>query len=119
MSKLLAEYPAAIRSLAHLMRHPRLQAFILAVAILVLVGVAFYSLVEGWSVIDSFYFTVVALSTIGFGDLVPSSEASRLFTALYALVGVGIIGTAIHLVVTNAWSVGRPDGADRSSAKVE
>lgn len=105
MRKLLAEYPAALSSFAHLMRHPKHQAFVLGVALLVLIGMAFYSLVEGWSLIDSFYFTVIALSTVGFGDLVPSSEGSRLFTALYALVGVGVISAAIHLVVSNARAV--------------
>ena len=110
MSRLFAQYPAAIRSVAHLMRHPKHQAFMVGVALLIVVGVAFYVAVEGWSVIDSFYFTVIALATIGFGDLVPTSEGSRLFTSIYALVGIGVIGTALHLVVTNAWSVAAKSG---------
>ena len=44
----------------------------------------------------------IALSTIGFGDLAPTTTFSRLFTVVYAIVGVGLIGTLVHLVVTNA-----------------
>jgi hypothetical protein len=117
MSQLLAQYPAAIRSLAQLLRHPRHQAFVVALVVIVTVGVVFYSVTEGWSIIDSFYFTVIALSTIGFGDLVPSSEASRLFTALYALVGVGVIGTAVHLLVINARAVAEQARGGRDAAQ--
>ena len=102
MSAILAQYGFALRSLIHLMRHPVHQAFVLALVVVIAIGIVFYSVAEGWSLIDSFYFTIVALSTIGFGDLAPTSESSRLFTAFYAIVGVGIIGVAIHLVVSNA-----------------
>ncbi|MCI4669686.1 MAG: ion channel [Bacteroidia bacterium] len=30
------------------------------------------------------------MSTVGFGDLTPSSEISRLFTAIYILTGVSV-----------------------------
>jgi len=52
-------------------------------------GTLFYWRVEHWSLIDSFYFSVVTLATVGFGDLHPSSAASKLFTAAYIVVGVG------------------------------
>ena len=66
---------------------------------IITVGVLFYSVVEGWSFVDSFYFTIILLATIGLGDLAPTSEASRLFTSIYAIVGFGIIGTLVHLIV--------------------
>ena len=119
MSQLFAQYPAAIRSIAQLVRHPKHQAFIVGVALLILVGVLFYASVEGWSIIDSFYFTVIALVTIGFGDLVPTSEGSRLFTSVYAVVVIGVIGTALHLVVTNAWSAAAKSRRDVTGGDVE
>jgi len=30
--------------------------------------------IEGWSFVDSVYFSFISLSTIGFGDLVPSND---------------------------------------------
>lgn len=102
MSSVFAQYGAAIRCLNHTLRHPRHQAFALAVVVVVVTGVVFYSLAEGWSIADSFYFTIVALSTIGFGDFAPTTTGTRLFTVFYAIVGVGLIGTLLHLVVTRA-----------------
>lgn len=102
MSSVFAQYGAAIRSLKRTIRHPRHQAFALAVVIVIVTGVVFYSLTEQWSIADSLYFTVVALSTIGFGDLAPTTTFARLFTVFYALVGVGLIGVLLNLVVTRA-----------------
>jgi voltage-gated potassium channel Kch len=56
-------------------------------------GTVFYHLVEKWSWVDSFYFCVVTLSTVGYGDFSPTTEASRLFTVFYILIGIGIIAT--------------------------
>ena len=53
----------------------------------------FYRVVEGWSVIDSVYFAVVTGMTIGYGDLVPQSSISKIFTIFYALLAVGLFVT--------------------------
>jgi voltage-gated potassium channel len=37
------------------------------------------------------FFSVVTLTTVGYGDLVPSTAAGKVFTILYILVGIGII----------------------------
>lgn len=65
-------------------------------------GTVVFHWLEGWSRIQSFYFSVVTITTVGYGDLSPSSDASRLFTSIYILVGVsiglatlGIIGARI------------------------
>lgn len=59
-------------------------------AILV-VGTTFYTLVEDWSVIEALYFTVVTLTTIGYGDLHPTTEFSRVFTIFFVLAGVSTL----------------------------
>ena len=46
---------------------------------------------EGWSLFDSFYFSVITLPTIGYGDLSPSTTAGKIFTIVYIFVGLGII----------------------------
>ena len=63
----------------------------LSAAALVLVGTIVYGVVEDWSWVDSLYFSVVAVTTVGFGDLTPSSDGSKLFTVFYVLSGIGII----------------------------
>ena len=102
MSSVFAQFGAAIRSFNGILRHPRHQAFALSVVIVVVTGVVFYRLNEDWSVADSLYFTVIALTTIGFGDFTPTTTLSRLFTTVYAIIGVGLIGILVNLIVTNA-----------------
>ncbi|NEE01474.1 two pore domain potassium channel family protein [Phytoactinopolyspora halotolerans] len=53
----------------------------------------FYSLTEGWSVLDSLYFSVVTGLTIGYGDLAPEQAVSKVFTMIYALLSVGLFVT--------------------------
>ena len=52
-------------------------------------GTIIYSFNEGWGVIDSFYFCVMTLTTIGYGDFSPTGEAMRLYTVFYAVLGIG------------------------------
>lgn len=63
---------------------------------LVLAGTVAYKLLEGWSWVDSLYFSVVAVTTVGFGDIVPSTDASKLFTVLYVISGITIVTTYLH-----------------------
>ena len=50
----------------------------------------FYYREEGWSVIDSLYFSVMTMSTIGYGDLVPTTTLSKSFTIIFALLSIGV-----------------------------
>ncbi len=65
---------------------------IAGLALLVLsLGTVGYRLLEAWSWVDAFYFSAVAVTTVGFGDLAPSTDASKLFTVLYIFSGIAII----------------------------
>ena len=62
-----------------------------SLAVLLLVsGTIFYHSVEGWSWIDSLYFSVTTVSTVGIGDLAPQTDIGKLFTVVYIFVGVGV-----------------------------
>lgn len=54
-------------------------------------GTLFYHTIEGWSWLDSLYFCVVTLTTVGYGYLTPHTVGGKIFTMVYLLVGVGTL----------------------------
>ena len=45
--------------------------------------------------VDAVYFSVVTLTTVGYGDFAPQTDVGKLFTAVYVLVGIGILLTFV------------------------
>lgn len=58
----------------------------------------FYRIVEGWSWIDSAYFSLVTISTVGYGDLSPETSIGKIFTMFYIIIGLGVFVTAAATV---------------------
>ncbi|KAM7262969.1 hypothetical protein ACFE04_000652 [Oxalis oulophora] len=50
--------------------------------------------------VDTLYFIVVTLCTIGYGDIVPDNTFTKLFTCAFILVGFGFIDVLLHGLVT-------------------
>src|SRR5688572_8411032 len=48
-----------------------------SVAVLLAVGTVVYSVLEGWTLLDSLYFSVVTLATVGYGDLSPTTDLAK------------------------------------------
>lgn len=59
-------------------------------------GTVFFKYVEGWSWIDAYFFTVVTLSTVGYGNLVPATALGKIGTTVFIFVGLGIFAYAIQ-----------------------
>jgi voltage-gated potassium channel len=68
---------------------------IFSLILLIGFGTWAYQQIEGWTFGQSFYFSVATLTTVGYGDIHPTTDASRIFTAIYILVGVGVVITAL------------------------
>lgn len=68
-----------------------IKVTIFIIIILLAVGTPYYSMTEGWSLVDAFYFSGITLTTVGYGDLHPSHDGSKIFTVVYAFFGIGII----------------------------
>ncbi|HWM08708.1 MAG TPA: potassium channel family protein [Solirubrobacteraceae bacterium] len=80
-----------IRALVEMVRDPNERAPALLVFSLLIVGAVFYTLVEGWTVVDAVYFSAMSLATVGYGDLAPESDFAKIFTVVYVLAGIGIL----------------------------
>ena len=51
-------------------------------------GTVIFWMLEPFTWIQAFYFTVATVTTVGYGDLVPSSDWTRLVVAIYALLSI-------------------------------
>ena len=65
-------------------------------------GCLYYCNMEGWSIVNSIYFTTISVSTIGYGDITCSADSCRAFTVFY--VGVGIV-LIVGLITSSVISV--------------
>jgi hypothetical protein len=74
-----------------LAREPEGRVLLVAVFLVLATGTIVYMALEGWTLIDALYFSVVTLATVGFGDLHPTTDLAKLFTVGYILTGIGII----------------------------
>lgn len=77
-------------------------------------GTLFYSHSEKWSYLDSLYFSVITLATVGYGDLHPTNSASKIFTIFYIFFGVGL---ASYIVYSFSRSI--VEGRDRQIKRME
>ncbi|WBU63031.1 potassium channel family protein [Paracoccus aerodenitrificans] len=68
----------------------RVQRLLALTALLITIASVFYALVEGWRWIDAVYFSVIAISTVGFGDFAPQTDLGKIFTIIYVLLGLGM-----------------------------
>ena len=85
------------------------RALLLLVAGLVALGSWFYHWVESFSWLDSVYFTVITLTTVGYGDLAPATAAGKIFTMFYVLVGVGLLIAFVSQVASHLIESRRAD----------
>ena len=76
----------------------RLRACGFSIVAVLTAGVMGYHFIEGWPLLECLYMTVITISTVGFGEIHPLSDAGRLFTILMIVVGVGTVAIAISIM---------------------
>lgn len=85
---------AALRHLGRAIRlgwaDSEFRVLLSSVLLLIFAGVLFYTRVEGWSVLDSFYFVIITMTTVGYGDFSPVTVAGKLVTVFFILAGIGL-----------------------------
>jgi len=64
------------------------------IAIVLAAGTAGYRVIEGWDLLDSFFMTVITITTIGFGVVHPLSNQGKLFTLVIIFSGMGTVAYA-------------------------
>lgn len=98
------------------MKRLRAVTLLATLAVIIASGTVFFRHAEGWSWLDSYFFTVVTLSTVGYGNLVPVTALGKIGTTVFILLGLGVFAVAIQQFGTFAmrkreehteWLIGR------------
>lgn len=75
----------------------RLKRLTIIVTLFIMISSFFYYHVENLTVIDSIYFSITTITTVGYGDIAPQTDIGKIFTAVYVLLGFGLLLHAISL----------------------
>lgn len=73
----------------------KLKIALLILLTVVVIGTIGFHVIEKWSLIDSFYSTVITLATVGYGDYTPATTQGKLFTVFIIITGVGTMLFAV------------------------
>ena len=73
----------------------KLYISVLLLVVVVSVGVIGYMTISGDSFIDALYFTIITMTTVGFGELHPLNDNEKLFTIFLILVSISVYGYSV------------------------
>ncbi len=90
----LARFWLAIRTA---WRDPSFRLLAVLTVSLLLAGTWVFHQIEGWSYLDSFYFSAISLATVGYGDFTPKTPAGKLLTVFYVFAGFGLLAAFLTL----------------------
>lgn len=52
-------------------------------------GTLIFASLEGWSFLNAFYYVIVTIATVGYGDILPTTSTGKIFAILLIIIGVG------------------------------
>lgn len=76
----------------------KIYTAVFLLVVLLLIGVIGYKMISGYSWVDALYMTVITLTTVGFGEVNPLDEQSKIFTIFLILASVVIVGYAFSII---------------------
>ncbi len=99
-----------------------MQKFKILIIIFVLIcltalGTYGYSVIEGWNFHDSLYMTIITLTTTGFQEVHPLSEAGRNLTMLLLILGMGLVAYSISIIMSLLLSIDLINNQKKKMAK--
>lgn len=80
-----------LRAFRYAWRDPAFPFLALVTGGMLAAGTVFYHFVEDWRWLDSLYFSVITLATVGYGDFSPQTDLGKVFTMFYVFIGIGLL----------------------------
>lgn len=78
------------------MPNSRFSALIAMLVVIIATGTVLFHYIEGWSWVDAYFFSVITLSTVGYGTLVPVTAVGKIATTVFIFIGLGVFALAIQ-----------------------
>ncbi len=63
--------------------------------IIIFIGVVGFKILEGYTIGEAFYMTIITISTVGFNEVRPLSQTGRIFTAILIIFSFGTFAYAV------------------------
>jgi len=73
------------------LRDPAFRALLAILVGLLAAGTIAFHFVEGWDWLDSLYFCVITMATVGYGDFHPVTPLGKILAMLFIVVGLGVL----------------------------
>lgn len=80
------------------MLYRRVVSILIALSVVILTGTLGYRSLEGWTIVDALYMTVITIASVGFMEVHPLSDPARVFTIVLILAGSGVLIYGISVV---------------------
>jgi len=104
-----------MKALKAVIKRPRIAPVVVAAVGILAIGTVFYKHIENLTWLDSLFFCVMTLTTVGYSHVSITSEAGKVFTIIYAIFGVVILASAANYLVQKALekhTIVRPKNTD-------
>ena len=87
----------------HVLTHRTTLQILTLLTVMTVIGTVLFVFLEDWTPVQALYFTVATMTTVGYGDLVPTTDASRFVATVYMvtivpimLVAMGVVADAVY-----------------------
>lgn len=91
----------------------RIKVLLIVIILVVIAGTMGFAIVEGLSVFNAFYFTMITMATVGYGDIHPVTDAGKIISILLILGGTGSL-LALFATITETLVSGEEKAEKRN-----
>lgn len=106
-----------IRTIVSFFRDKQYRDLTFTAGFIIGIGTVVYHFLEDLSWFDSLYFSIITLSTVGYGDFSPQTMGGKLFTMVYVIIGIGIILSFLNAFYAHYIKVMEDEFAKREERK--
>lgn len=79
-----------IKLIFRFLTNEKYRPLIMTAFVMLGVGTVVFHFAEGWRWLDSFYYCVITLATVGYGDFTPHTDIGKIAAIFYIMTGLGI-----------------------------